>query len=138
MARHRQAPSLDRVSEDNARSIYLFVAGDESVGKRFEIMATEVFDQVGHLVVVHAGEELMHRLGGVFQEALSNLRGIKSEERLILLVRHFIDPQPQSIATGRREGASQFLAVLQFDDVPAGRLEVSGPLLEAHPRNHSV
>ena len=92
VARHRQAPSLDRVGEDNARSICLFVAGDESVGKRFKIMATEILDQIGHLVIIHAGEELMHRLGGVFQEALSNLSGSESEERLILLIGHLVYP----------------------------------------------
>jgi len=92
VARNRQAPSLDCVGEDNARSISLFVAGDESIGKRFKIMATEIFDQIGHLVVVHVGEELMHRLGGVFQKALSNLSGSESEERLILLIGHLVYP----------------------------------------------
>ena len=55
-------------------------------------MATEILDQIGHLVVVNTGEELMHRLGGVFQEALSNLSGSESEERLILLIGHLIYP----------------------------------------------
>ena len=55
-------------------------------------MATEILDQIGHLVVVHAGEELMHRLGGVFQEPLSNFSGSESEERLILLIGHLVYP----------------------------------------------
>src|ERR1022692_3074615 len=60
------------------------------------------------------------------------------EQRLIVLVRHVIDPRPQAFTAWLGEGRLQAAAVLGLDHVPARSAELLFPLGNPHPDRKST
>ena len=124
MALGRQPPALDRVREDHARPVAHRVGVPEALDQRAEVVAAEVAEGGEQLGVV-AGQH-------AHLEPPPQLRRVRPQQPLVLLVRHRVDARPQ---LGE---ALQARAVLDHLDVPAGGLEHAGQPARGDVGHHAV
>ena len=133
-----QAPALDGVGEQHARPVLFRVALGEGGEQRAEVVPGQVSDQRGELVVGDAGAEILDGRGSAIQEALAHGGRLQAEQRLIVLVRHRVDPVAEAVAAWLAERRLERAAVLGLHDVPAGRAQLLLPLRDPDTGHHPV
>jgi hypothetical protein len=121
----RQRPALDRVREDDGRTVGLGVRLAVGGEERLWVVTSQVAQAGEQLVVGQAAEQPPQR-GVAGREPLAQLGGVRAQQPLELLVAHAVDPRAQRLAAVAREQLAQPRAVLHGRDVPARGLE--------HPR----
>src|SRR5215469_17369088 len=107
----RQAPALDGVREQDAWPVLLRVAVGERGQQRAEVVSSQVGDERSEFVVGDARAEVLDRRRSAVEEPLAYRGGLEAEQRLVVLVRHRVNPVAQAQAAGPGEGCLQGLAV---------------------------
>ncbi len=128
IGRERQAPALDRVSEDHDRPLALVVGFGQRVEHGGEIMAAGVGNDRGELVVGHITEKAIE---GRVDERLAHRRRGKSDQALILAVGHLHQTPAQPVAAAPPEHGGGASSPAQIDHAPAERGERRGHLVPA-------
>ena len=138
MTRGRQAEALDGVREHHAGPVGLSIALGEGIEECGHVMAAEIGDdRHAGLVVIRAQRHLNLGRRSV-EEPLASRGRVQAEDRLVLLVRHGVQPGPQCLTAGFVEGPPQALAVLDLHHVPARSGELRRPLPDPHSRDHAI
>lgn len=121
-----QAAPLDGVGEDHGRAGVV----DRRVGveEGAEVVAAEVAHRAVQGVVVEGGDEPFQGLAGGAGagQAVPQLGGGAAQQALVLRVAHGVQAGAQGLAARSGEEFGELLAVLEGEDLPAGRLEHAG------------
>jgi len=130
------------VGENDARPRALLRGVVERVEDRREVVAAEIGDERGDLVVARLGEEAVERrvglAAGTGDERLPHGRGGQAQQPLILGVRHGLEPSLEAPAPGPAEEGAESPAPAEFDDAPAAGREHRAELTGARIRNDTV
>ena len=138
VARDRQAPPLDRVGEDHAGPVADLVAGRVGGQHAGHVVPAEVTDQRDQFVVGDVGEHAVHAGRRPVGEPLPQFLRREAEQRLVVLVRHVVDPRPQRGTVRLGKLGLQVATVLDLDHVPARRLELALPVRDADAGDDAV
>ncbi len=140
VAGHRQPPALDGVGEHDAGPAGFAVARTERVKQRAQVMPGKISHETGQLAVTgQASAELPDIIRRTVKKpGFNGAFGKQPEQRLVMLVRHLIDPRPQRVSARAREGRLQPAAVLRLLDVPARGAELLLPLGDPDPGHDPV
>ena len=101
-------------------------------------MTTQVLHERGEVTVRHLVNGSSGILRGPVEESLAKVGSTEREQRLILLVRHRINPGSQRIAVRLSELRLKPAAILHLNDVPASCCELRLPLSRPDARDHPV
>ena len=134
----RQPPALDRVGEDHAGAVGDGVARGEGLEQLRHVVTAEVADESGAGGVVVLPQEGGDVVGGAVEEPGAGVIVRQPEGGLVLLVGHAVQPGAERLPTGLAERLDLASSVLHLDDVPAARLELRAPLVDADARHDAV
>ena len=131
-----EAVALDRVGEDHRRPVGRLARLPQRAEHVREVVAAEVAHERRHLAAVGVEQPLAARRAPSPSSAVEHASSRttssrRAEERLVLLVRHLVDPAPQQVAAVARVRLAQPAPVLELDHVPAVRARTAPP---ARPR----
>ena len=101
-------------------------------------MSGEILEERSQVAIGNVSDGQLDILGGPVEKPLAELLAPVGEQRLVVLVRHAVDPRLQRLAAATGEPGGQPLAVLGFDHVPAGGLELRRELRDPHPWDNPV
>jgi hypothetical protein len=133
-----ETPTFHGVSENNTRSICLFLTFNVSLDQRVNIVSTKILYYRREFSIAHPSSEKFDLDGSPFEKSVPQLCDWETKQRLVLLIRDFIDPVAQTITSRKLEGFLHELPVFQLNYMPTGCLEMTTPLIKASPWDYAV
>ena len=138
MPGERQPEALHRIGNEADRLIRW--RRRERLKDRFEIVPAEIGHQTCKIVVrmIADNRQCVRMTCQICFKLLAPGRPALEHQGRVELVGTIVDPSPQRITAGPREGTLQQLAVLDENDLPAKVLEQAGDLHEQAVGHHRV
>ena len=138
VAGERQAEALDRIGDEDGRAV--MVDRLERFDQARQVMPAEIGHQTREFVVAALVDQPRHGplIAEIVEQALAPGRAALEGEGGVKLVGAGVDPLPQPLAAGLREGFPHQRAVLQHDHVPAEGAEDRFEAVEQPLAHHRV